>query len=174
MRTTLTRAALCLCALSAHAETVSMPAVANYLDAERIASNIRSECSLPQYQASAIQKTFSAAGITLSPSDADAVPQQGIHLVPQIASAYSGGHAFLGHRKQVQLMADLYVNGKKTATFNGTRNSMGGVMAGFSSSCDVLERCADSLSTDLLKWFRQQRITMSVPPIPAAEEPPAP
>ncbi|MFA9438970.1 hypothetical protein ACDA63_04955 [Uliginosibacterium sp. sgz301328] len=168
-------AALCLAAISAQAaDVVSMPRTAAYSDIERIALNVRSECSLPEYQAKAIQQAFAAADIEVAAIDGVQVPAKGAYLVPLIDDAYSGGNAFIGHRKMVRLKAVLYIDGQKAANFSGMRDSMGGAFGGFKGSCEVLERCADTLSKDLLKWYRAQRAAMSLPSSPAPLEAPAP
>lgn len=136
--------------------SVAFDGEAPYAVPDVIADNVRTECNLPAYQGAAFERAAEAAGIQIerkSTKDLAGAPRA-IRL--QILNALSAGNAFMGHRKQVTLTAKLFREGAEVSTFKATRESMGGIAAGFKGSCAVLERCADTLGEDLARWLKGQ------------------
>jgi hypothetical protein len=128
---------------------------APYENAGMIAANVVRECvDLGRQFSDATQKSAAEQGLkivkngSVDPAKGDQV------LVLKILSAISAGHAwaFGGHRKSVSVKAELYKDGKLLDSYTTTRNSMGGALAGFKGSCDVLERTVNTLGSDIAKW----------------------
>jgi hypothetical protein len=79
---------------------------------------------------------------------------EGTQLKLMISNALSSGNAFMGHHKSVSIIAELYKDGKLIDTYSTTRNSGGGIGAGFKNSCAVLERCVTTLGKDVAQWVK--------------------
>ena len=135
------------------AQTVLVSPAASYGTA--IPDNIK-ECALEQLQSEAVVKELNAAGITAQAGSSDAVPAKGRYLQLKIESAISGGNAFTGHRKQVTTSAKLFKNGKEVAQTTKSRDSSGGMWAGYKGSCSVLRRCVTVLGKDIAAWAKTQ------------------
>ena len=118
-----------------------------------VAANVKAECVLPAHQAEAVRQRLSAIGIPATAAESDEIPATGRFLSLRIEGALSGGNAFLGHGKQVTTTARLFQDGAEVAHFTATRSSMGGVGAGFKGSCSVLNRCANTLASDIGTWL---------------------
>lgn len=147
----------------------------SFANPDRIPENIQNECHLPQYQGEAVRAAAAKAGLMIDFDDTAEPASSPALLQLQISGAVSEGHAFLGHHKQLSVIGYIYINGEKRATFRKNRKSMGGFAGGFKSSCDVLERCADTLAEDFVSWVQQQQAqvatvatTTPTPPATAA------
>lgn len=145
--------------LHADDKTIAVNAVATYYDEKIIPSNIKNECDELGAQLSKsamINLTKNGWSVLSSPNIDDST--QPIKLKLQIANALSSGNAFVGHRKSVSILAELYKDGELIDTYSGTRDSGGGVGAGFKGSCAVLARCVNTLGSDVTKWLEKQNI----------------
>ena len=102
----------------------------------------------------ATQRSAAAQGLKIVKNGSVDASKGDQVLVLKILSAISVGHAwsFGGHRKSVSVKAELYKDGKLLDSYTTTRNSMGGALAGFKNSCDVLERTVTTLGSDVAKW----------------------
>ena len=136
------------------AQTVLVSPAASYGSA--ISDNIKTECALEQLQSEAVVKELNAAGITAQAGSSDAVPAKGRFLQLKIESAISGGNAFTGHAKQVTTSAKLFKDGKEVAQTTKSRDSSGGMWAGYKGSCSVLRRCVTVLGKDIAAWVKTQ------------------
>lgn len=145
-----------LAPLGAAAEPLLVSPSADYAPSSAVADNIKSECKLPAAQSEAVVKELQAAGIPAQVASGGGVPAKGRFLQLRIESAVSAGNAFTGHRKQVTTSAHLYQNGKEIAQAVKTRDSMGGMFAGYRGSCSVLHRCTNALAQDIASWVKSQ------------------
>lgn len=149
----------CAMACNVHAadKVIALNEVAGYVDASVIQSNVLNECKELGFEFSNSTKTYlEQSGWTVrTTSDLEAAPE-GTKLKLVIRSAYSAGNAFLGHRKSVSIKAELFKDGKRVDEYVGTRDSAGGFAAGFKGSCDVLQRCVNTLGNDVSKWLSKR------------------
>lgn len=145
--------------------------IAAFANPDAIASNIRAECKLPEYQVEVFRRELEAQGIAVKLAEQDVVPAAGRFLQVRIQYAVSTGNAFIGHRKHVTTSVKLFDDGKEVAGSTHARDSMGGFGAGFKGSCAVLERCADTLAKDMTAWLKREMAKAPVQPAPAAAAP---
>jgi hypothetical protein len=138
------------------AEPLLVSPSADYAANSSVPDNIKAECKLPGAQTESVVAALNAAGITAQAATSSAVPAKGRFLKLEITSAISAGNAFMGHRKQVTTAAHLFVNGKEIAQTSKTRDSGGGVFAGYRGSCSVLHRCTTTLGKDIAEWVKTQ------------------
>ncbi|MCP4284113.1 MAG: hypothetical protein GY792_06645, partial [Gammaproteobacteria bacterium] len=102
-----------------------------------------------------IKKYASKHGIIIT-QVADSLPNKGKSVVLSIEDVYSGGNAFIGHRKSARVKATLMIDGKKISSTSKTRNSGGGFMGGFKGSCSVLAHTVNTLGSDIDGWLSKQ------------------
>lgn len=131
--------------------------IAEFRDPDSIAENIKEECGLPERQIELLENHLNSAKIDYIIADSNEIPDSGEFLLIELTSAISMGNAFMGHQKQVGLKATLFKDGEKVEATAFTRNSMGGVGAGFKGSCSVLGRCCKTLGKDVTKWLKSVR-----------------
>lgn len=151
-------AAAALCAgqgaLAADATTVYIGKTAPYTDTSIIKNAILSECDLPAAQMKLLRERAGEMGISLVEDEAAVTEKKGRVLLIEIVSAQSQGNAFIGHHKGVVIKGKLLENGNEIGNFTGVRDSMGGMFAGYKSSCAVLHRCQSALAKDVLTWLK--------------------
>jgi hypothetical protein len=140
----------------AQADVLLVSPSADYAANNTVPDNIKNECKLPAAQTESVVAALNAAGITAQAAPSAAVPAKGRFLKLEITGAVSAGNAFMGHQKQVTTAAHLFVNGKEVAQTSKTRDSMGGVFAGYRGSCSVLHRCTNVLGKDIADWVKSQ------------------
>lgn len=132
---------------------VVIPEQVQFSNVDAVDGAIVKECGLPQRMHDTLAQALTAAGIEHT-SAADAKPKAGANVLQlEIASATSGGNAFVGHHKSVTVTGKLFQDGKQTARFVATRASGGGFGAGFKGSCAVLGRCTVTLGQDIARWL---------------------
>lgn len=138
---------------------LNIEAFASFKDDKQVAANVLQEChSLgSQFSQSTERyaKEYNLGVQRVSELDASS---KGTNLKLYITSVYSGGNAFIGHRKSVSIMAELYKNGKKLDEYSYTRNSGGGFMGGFKGSCSVLKHTVNTLGNDVAKWLKTKEL----------------
>ena len=146
-------------ALGAFAAEITLNEHVKYQDEKIIQSNIRDECAgLGNQFSQATSVALQSNGWSvIKKSEVDSAAP-GVNLKLTILNAFSAGNAFTGHRKSVAIVAELFKDGQLIGTYNQTRNSSGGFGAGFKGSCDVLERCVNTLGKDVAKWMKSQKI----------------
>lgn len=140
-------------ASSALADPLLVSRTAAYAYPDGVSANVKAECVLPTHQAEAVRLRLSAIGIPATAAESDEIPATGRFLSLRIEGALSGGNAFIGHGKQVTTTARLFQDGVEVAHFTATRSSMGGFGGGFKGSCSVLNRCANTLASDIGTWL---------------------
>lgn len=133
--------------------SVVIPKEIAYSNKDVIDSAIVAECALPVRTAELLTQALTAGGIEYKSVD-KAEPGSGANVLQlEIASATSGGNAFMGHYKSVTVSGKLFQNGKQSGSFVATRKSGGGAFGGFKGSCAVLGRCAETIGKDIAKWL---------------------
>lgn len=140
----------------AQSDVLLVSPIADYAANSSVPENVKSECTLPAAQSESVLAALNAAGITAKAAPSNAVPARGRFLKLEITGAISAGNMFIGHRKQVTTAAHLFVNGKEIAQTSKTRDSSGGVFAGYRGSCSVLHRCTNTLGKDIAEWMKSQ------------------
>lgn len=65
-----------------------------------------------------------------------------------------GGGAWSGP-KSISVQGTLKDQGKVVGSFNARRTSGGGPFGGYKGTCAILERCAESLATDIAGWMEK-------------------
>ena len=77
------------------------------------ADNVKNECTALGNKLSDFTESYGTEkGVTLKKvSKVDPKSKTGNNLVIKMTNVYSGGNAFLGHRKSVTVVASLYKNG---------------------------------------------------------------
>lgn len=85
------------------------------------------------------------------------LPLEGRSVDLQIGKVSSWGNAFIGHKKSVELIIGLQVDGEISNLTTKTRESGGGMWGGFKSSCDVFNRVAKALGKDVAQWLGSQQ-----------------
>lgn len=142
-----------LAAGSVQADVVTLPRSAPWTDASMIATNIKTECDLPNKLPAYIAEYAEGKRIptrfaeTVSPNDAGRV------LVVEIDEAVSRGNAFIGHQKFTRAKGALYQDGQEIGNFVAQRYSMGGAFAGYKGSCSVLGRTVKAIGKDVAEWM---------------------
>ena len=135
--------------------SVVIPKEIAYSNKDVIDSAIVAECALPTRTAELLIQALTAADIEHKSVD-KASPKSGTNVLQlEIASATSGGNAFMGHYKAVTVTGKLFQNGKEAGNFVVTRKSGGGAFGGFKGSCAVLGRCAETIGKDIAKWLAE-------------------
>ena len=141
----------------ASAEKISISDSATYYDKKLIAPNIRKECvDLGKQFSDSTQKQLTKRKWNVTRSDETSESGYALELV--IVNAVSAGNAFTGHKKSVSIEAKLFKDGELLDTYEGVRDSGGGFGAGFKSSCDVLQRCVNTLGKDVSKWLKRKKL----------------
>jgi hypothetical protein len=129
-----------------------------YGNENRIANNVVDECSeLGKQFSNSFVKYAKEQKIDVVQTE-QALPEKGRVIKLFIDDVYSGGNAFIGHRKSATVRAELVFDGKVVATTSKTRNSAGGVFGGFKGSCSVLEHTVNTLGSDVAKWLKQETV----------------
>lgn len=144
---------LTLADLAVAEDPVYVGKTAPYSDATQIAKNIIDECGLPEAQMKVLHEQAREMGVAIVEDEAAVAANKGRVLQLETVSAISAGNAFTGHRKQVVVKGRLLENGEEIGNFSAIRGSMGGMWAGYKSSCSVLYRCQTTLAKDILGWL---------------------
>ncbi|WP_105188363.1 hypothetical protein [Pseudoalteromonas sp. T1lg48] len=122
-----------------------------------IADNVKNECyQLGSQFSDSLVKYAKAQRIEIKQVKAE-LPQTGKVLQLSIDNVYSGGNAFIGHRKSASVSAKLMIDGKVVDSTSKTRNSAGGFLGGFKGSCSVLAHTVNTLGNDIAKWAKSSK-----------------
>lgn len=137
------------------AEPVTMQAVTPYATDAKIAQKVRTECTQLGSQLAQFTQEFGKQnGVDVQLKDAIDTAQAGRVLKLEITDAVSMGNAFMGHNKFSTAQGTLFENGKKIASFEARRISMGGAFAGYKGSCSVLGRTVKAMGKDIAQWLK--------------------
>lgn len=124
-----------------------------YSDPSAIAGAVLNDCKLPEQGAELLEVAGRNAGLNVVRDELALKSGKGRTLQVEIVNVVSGGNAFIGHMKQVQVRGRLFENGKEIGSFSGRRSSGGGAFANFKGSCSVLGRCMETLAKDITLWL---------------------
>ena len=135
-------------------ETIHIMASTPYQEDNNIAYKIINECTNLGSKLSTFTQSFAdKRGIEIVLEADINSSGSGRVLQLEISNAVSRGNAFMGHSKFVAVRGTLWENGKRIASFDGPRTSMGGFAAAYKSSCSVLGRCVKALGKDIAAWL---------------------
>lgn len=154
-----TKIALFILAVSAsglsNANPVTMQSAVPYAADAKIAQKVRTECTQLGSQLAQFTQAFGKQnGVKVQLKDAIDTNQAGRVLQLEITDAVSMGNAFMGHNKFSTAQGTLFENGKKIASFEARRISMGGAFAGYKGSCSVLGRTVKAMGKDIAQWLK--------------------
>ena len=136
----------------AAAAPVVIAAAIPYDEGADIQDKVRLECTELNAQLSTFVQEFARAkGVEVVVGDP--ATDTGKVLRMSITNAISQGNAFLGHSKSSSSRGALYEDGRLIASFRATRNSMGGMFAGYKGSCSVLGRTVRAMGEDIGSWL---------------------
>jgi len=131
------------------AKTIYISNSARFAKNSRIAMNIKKECNL-NHQMIDYLKVYGAKNDINFVSTSKLKSKKNT-LVITIDDAVSSGNAFTGHRKFVTISGKLKNDGK-TYSFKAARQSGGGFMGAYKSSCAVLGGAVKRLARDTAEW----------------------
>jgi hypothetical protein len=118
-----------------------------------IADNIKRECKLTEQLPEFLAHYAKEKGVEVTLVDRLDEQDPGRVLVLHIVAAMSQGNAFIGHAKSTTVKGELYEDHQLIGDFIATRNSMGGMFAGFKGSCSVLGRTVKAIGEDIGDWL---------------------
>ena len=120
-----------------------------------VATNVRAECTDLGTKLTDFAVSYGAEqGVPIQKAARVTKNTRGSALVVEFTQVFSGGNAFIGHRKAVSIHAELYSNGVLVDSRDLTRQSGGGFGAGFKGSCAVLGRTVKALGSDIAAWLQ--------------------
>jgi hypothetical protein len=134
-------------------KTIAIGREMRYSDPRAIAGAVLNDCKLPEQGAELLETAGRNAGLNVVRDESALKAGKGRTLQVEIVNVISGGNAFIGHHKQVQVRGRLFENGKEIGSFTGRRTSGGGAFANFKGSCSVLGRCLETLAKDITLWL---------------------
>lgn len=138
-----------------NANSVTMQSAVPYAADAKIAQKVRTECTQLGSQLAQFTQEFGKQnGVEVQLQDAIDTNQAGRVLQLEITDAVSMGNAFMGHNKFSTAQGTLFENGKKIASFEARRISMGGAFAGYKGSCSVLGRTVKAMGKDIAQWLK--------------------
>lgn len=131
--------------------------ISGFSENAEVPTNVREEChGVASKLTDAVVKYGNAQGLQVRANPEVTPTQDGKVVKVSITGMFSGGNAFIGHRKSASVKAELFENGKLLDTTSYTRNSGGGAFGGFKGSCAVLEHTVNTLGNDVAKWLKQK------------------
>lgn len=137
------------------ANPISVQSVIPYSADSKIAKNIRNECTKLGSQFAQFTQQFGKKfEVDVQLADTIDTAAKGRVLQMEITEAVSMGNAFMGHQKYAAAKGTLYEDGKKVASFEARRQSMGGAFAGYKGSCSVLGRTVKAMGKDVAQWLK--------------------
>lgn len=137
------------------ANPVTTQSVVPYSADSKIAKNIRNECTRLGSQFALFTQEFGKKfKVDVQLADTINTSAKGRVLQMEITEAVSMGNAFMGHQKYAAARGTLFENGKKVASFEARRQSMGGAFAGYKGSCSVLGRTMKAMGKDVAQWLQ--------------------
>jgi len=117
------------------------------------ANNVKQECTkLGSQFSNSIVKYAPKHGISVHQVTGE-LPKKGKVVKLSIQDVYSGGNAFIGHRKSATVLAILFIDGEEVSRTTKTRNSAGGAFGAFKGSCSILAHTVNTLGSDIGRWL---------------------
>ena len=140
------------------AEAIKVQSVIPYAESAKIPQKIRTECTKLGSQLAQFTQEFGKSfGVRIELTDKLDINEQGRVLHLEFTDAISKGNAFIGHQKSTAAHGILYQDGKKIAEFDVSRDSMGGMFAGYKGSCSVLGRTVKTMGKDIAQWLKDPK-----------------
>jgi hypothetical protein len=135
-------------------EPILMSDVIPYAEVSKIPVEVLQECTaLGRQLADSTEKYGKENGMTLVRAAALDPAKGGQVLLVRIVSVLSA-RSIMAHNKSVAIRADLYKDGQLVSNYSPSRNSGGGVLGPYQSSCNVLERTVNTLGSDVARWLK--------------------
>ncbi|WP_417326423.1 hypothetical protein [Halarcobacter sp.] len=132
-------------------KTIYIRNITPYSSGNRIAENIKAECTINEQLATFIKKFAQEQGLKVEyknkPSSKD------LFLDVKIVDAISQGGAFRGHSKFTSIEGRLVKGNKSYGSFKAARVSGGGFWGAYKGSCAVLGRTVEALGKDVALWL---------------------
>lgn len=132
-------------------KTIYVKSIIPYSSNNRIADNIKTECTINQQLADFIKQYASEKGLKVEFKNN--ASYNDLKLIVEITDAMSSGGAFRGHNKFVTISGKLVKGNKSYGSFDAARISGGGFWGAYKSSCAVLGRTVEALGRDVSNWL---------------------
>ena len=132
-------------------KTIYIKSLIPYKSGNRIASNIKAECTIDQQLSNFIKQYSQEKGINIKFKNN--IRSNDLQLKVEIIDAVSRGGAFRGHNKYVSIRGKLIKGNKSYGSFEAARVSGGGFWGAYKSSCAVLGRTVKALGQDVSTWL---------------------
>jgi len=137
------------------ADPVTVQSGIPYAADAKVAKNIRNECTKLGTQLAEFTKQFGKKfSVDVQLTEKLDTAAKGRVLLIEITDAVSMGNAFIGHQKFTSSQGTLFEDGKKVASFEARRQSMGGAFAAYKGSCSVLGRTVKAMGKDIAQWLK--------------------
>jgi hypothetical protein len=135
-------------------EAILMSDAVPYAEGSKIPVEVLQECTaLGRQLADSTEKYGKENGLSLVRAAALDPAKGGQVLVLRIVSVLSA-RSIMAHNKSVAIHAELYKGGHLVSDYSPSRNSGGGVLGPYQSSCSVLERTVNTLGSDVARWLK--------------------
>ena len=132
-------------------QTIYIKNIIPYANGNRIAQNIKAECTIDQQLAEFIKKSAMDQGLKVEYKNN--AGSSDLQLIVEITDAVSQGGAFRGHNKFVTISGNLVKGNKSYGSFKAARVSGGGFWGAYKGSCAVLGRTVETLGKDVATWL---------------------
>jgi hypothetical protein len=134
-------------------EAILMSDAVPYAEGSKIQVEVLQECTaLGRQLADSTEKYGKQNGLNLVRAPAIDPAKGGKVLAMKIVSVVSA-RSIMAHTKSVAIRAELYKDGQLVSDYSPSRNSGGGVLGPYQSSCSVLERTVNTLGSDVARWL---------------------
>ena len=137
--------------LNLNGKTIYIKPMVRFAPRSRVASNIKTECTLPKALADSIVEYSANSGVNVVFKNH--IKPNELELKVQIEEAISAGNAAIGHNKFVVISGGVVKGKTKYYSFDAARRSGGGYWGAYRSSCSVLGRIARALGKDVAHWL---------------------
>lgn len=138
---------------SGEGKMVTIPVTVPFAEGSQVQFNIKRECKLPTEVSNEVRTSLSSAGYHVRQSG-DLSKAQGAVLRLEISEgSVAVGNAFVGRRASMEITGKLVVDGKPLGSFTGYRDTNGGFLGAYKTSCAVVLRCAGAIGADIAKWM---------------------
>ncbi len=132
-------------------KTIYIKNIIPYARNNRIAENIKVECSINEQLAQFVKEYAQAQGLKVEYKNKPSAKDMFLDL--KIVDAVSQGGAFRGHNKFAVIEGRLVKGNKSYGSFKAARISGGGFWGAYKGSCAVLGRTMKALGQDVAGWL---------------------
>jgi hypothetical protein len=137
--------------LNLSGKTIYIHPMVKFAPRSHVASNIKTECTLPKALADSIVEYSANSGVSVVFKNH--IKPNELELKVQIEEAISAGNAAIGHNKFVVISGGVVKGKTRYYSFDAARRSGGGYWGAYRSSCSVLGRIAKALGKDVAHWL---------------------